>query len=183
VTATSAMGTVQGEFVISAGGIEGSLVYAHSAALRDALERDGKAALELDLMPGRSVERLVQDLSRQPAKASFSNRLRKGAGLDGVKLGLLREVVPNVSVLEPESLAQQIKALHVPIKRARPIAEAISVAGGVAWDAVDPQFMLKSMPNIFVAGEMLDWEAPTGGYLLTACFATGRAAGLAAAGG
>ncbi len=183
VTATSAMGTVQGEFVISAGGIEGSLVYAHSAALRDALERDGKAALELDLMPGRSVERLVQDLSRQPAKASFSNRLRKGAGLDGVKLGLLREVVPNVSVLEPEALAQQIKALHVPIKRARPIAEAISVAGGVAWDAVDPQFMLKSMPNIFVAGEMLDWEAPTGGYLLTACFATGRAAGLAAAGG
>ncbi len=181
VTATSAIGTVPGEFVISAGGVEGSLVYARSAALRDGLERDGKAALELDLMPGRSVERLIHDLARQPAKTSFSNRLRKGAGLDGVKLGLLREVVSNVSALGPEALAQHIKTLHVPVKRPRPIAEAISVAGGVAWDAVDTHFMLKSLPNIFVAGEMLDWEAPTGGYLLTACFATGRAAGLAAA--
>lgn len=181
VTASSAMGTLQGEFVVSRWGIEGSLVYAHSAALRDGLERDGAAALELDLAPGRSLERLARDLERQPAKASFSNRLRKGAGLDGVKLGLLREVHPDVAGLDPLRLAQRIKSLHLPVRRTRPIAEAISVAGGVGWDGVDDDFMLASLPGLFVAGEMLDWEAPTGGYLLTACFATGRAAGIAAA--
>lgn len=181
VTARSNMGTMQGEFVISARGMEGSLVYAHSAALRDALERDGQAELHLDLMPGRSVERLTHDLARQPVKTSFSNRLRKGAGLDGVKLGLLREVVADVGALGPDALAKQIKALAVPVRRTTPIAEAISVAGGIGWDAVDARFALKALPNVFVAGEMLDWEAPTGGYLLTACFASGRVAGLAAA--
>ncbi len=181
VTASSAIGTLPGEFVISKWGIEGSLVYAHSAALRDGLDRDGAAPLELDLAPGRSVERLARDLERQPAKASFSNRLRKGAGLDGVKLGLLRELNPDVARLDAERLAQLIKSVKLPVRRTRPIAEAISVAGGVGWDGVGEDFMLSSMPGVFVAGEMLDWEAPTGGYLLTACFATGRAAGLAAA--
>lgn len=181
VTATSAMGTLPGEFVATRWGIEGSLVYAHSAALRDALERDGTAVLHLDLAPGRSAERLARDLGRQPAKASFSNRLRKGAGLDGVKLGLVREVIADAAALDAGTLARHIKALALPLRRTRPIAEAISTAGGLAWAEVDESFMLTAAPGLFVAGEMLDWEAPTGGYLLTACFATGRAAGLAAA--
>lgn len=176
VKATSAAGTTQGEFVISRGGIEGSLIYAHSAALRDALDQDGQATLLLDLAPGRSAERLAADLARQDAKASFSTRLKKATGLDGVKLALLREVVPEVSSLSPDYLASRIKTLPLPVKRPRPIAEAISTAGGVSLDAIDDDFMLKVQPGTFVAGEMLDWEAPTGGYLLTACFATGTAA-------
>ncbi|MBE7733204.1 TIGR03862 family flavoprotein [Devosia faecipullorum] len=181
VTATSAVGTLPGEFVVTRWGIEGSLVYAHSAALRDDLERDGTAMLQLDLAPGRSIERLARDLDRQPVKTSFSNRLRKGAGLDGVKLGLVREVAADAAALAADDLARHIKALALPLRRTRPIAEAISTAGGLALDAVDENFMLKAAPGLFVAGEMLDWEAPTGGYLLTACFATGRVAGLAAA--
>ena len=143
--------------------------------------RDGAAVLELDLTPGRSVERLARDLERQPAKARFSNRLRKGAGLDGVKLGLLRELDRDVAGLAPLHLAQRIKCLNLPLRRTRPMEEAISVAGGVIWGEVNDDFMLASLPGLFVAGEMLDWEAPTGGYLLTACFATGKVAGMAAA--
>lgn len=176
VVTTSDAGTFPGEFVISRHGIEGSLVYANSAALRDRLDRTGEAALTVDLAPGRSAERLARDLSRQPAKASFSNRLRKGAGLDGVKAALLRELSPNLAQETPQQLAALIKALPIPLVRPRPIEEAISSAGGVALEEVDEHFMLKRMPGVFLAGEMLDWEAPTGGYLLTACFATGRAA-------
>lgn len=172
---------VPGEFVVNRWGIEGSLVYAHAAALRDTLAQDGAAALVLDLMPGRTLERLASDLARQKPKDSFANRLRKGAGLDGVKLGLLRELVPEVGSLDAEALARQIKALTLPVERTRPIEEAISSAGGIEWAEVDERFMLGALPGVFVAGEMLDWEAPTGGYLLTACFATGKAAGLAAA--
>jgi len=178
VTATSSAGTKQGEFVISKHGIEGSLVYAHAAALRDQLQDRGKAVLTLDLMPGRSPERIARDLSRQPAKASLSNRLRKGAGLDGAKAGLLRECVPDIQSATPEQLAASIKASPVQLIRPRPIAEAISSAGGVTWDGIDEGYMLKTLPGVFVAGEMIDWEAPTGGYLLTACLATGRAAAL-----
>ena len=181
VVASSDAGSQPGEFVVTQWGIEGSLVYAHSAALRDALERDGHAALTLDLMPGRGIDRLAADLERQPAKASFSNRLRKGAGLDGVKLGLLRELAPDAPGLPSGQLAGLIKALKLPVLRTRPIERAISVAGGVAWEGVEPDLMLRVLHGVFVCGEMLDWEAPTGGYLLTACFATGRAAGLAAA--
>lgn len=181
VVASSAAGRIAGEFVVTHWGVEGSLIYAHAAALRDALERDGAAYLALDLVPGRSVERLSRDLARQPAKASLSNRLRKGAGLDGVKLGMLRDLVADIAQLPSDALAAAIKSVSLPIERPRPIAEAISVAGGVGWDGVDGTLMLKALPGVFVAGEMLDWEAPTGGYLLTACFATGRAAGLAAA--
>ncbi|MCD2174809.1 TIGR03862 family flavoprotein [Rhizobium sp. C4] len=178
VTATSAAGTVPGEFVISRHGIEGSLVYAHSAALRDALEKDGHAELVLDLAPGRSETRIAGDLSRLPAKVSFSNRLRKAAGIEGVKGALLREVVPDISSQSPQKIAGIIKALPLAVARARPIAEAISSAGGIRWDAVDDGYMLKGLPGVFVAGEMIDWEAPTGGYLLTACLATGRAAAV-----
>lgn len=176
VTATSAAGTYPGEFVISMNGIEGSLVYQHAAALRDNLDRDGRADLIVDLAPGRSPERLAADLARQDRKASFSTRLRKGAGLEGVKVALLRELVPSASSDDPAELAGKIKHLAIPVLRARPIAEAISSAGGIAFEEVDDHYMLRRMPGVFVAGEMLDWEAPTGGYLLTACFATGRAA-------
>ncbi|QWW67379.1 TIGR03862 family flavoprotein [Rhizobium sp. WYJ-E13] len=175
VTATSSAGTFSGEFVITKHGIEGSLVYAHAAALRDRL-LEGKASLTLDLVPGRTLERLCRDLARQDTKSSFSNRLRKGAGIDGVKAALLRELTPEADRNDPQKLAAAIKALPVPLLRPRPIAEAISSAGGIAWSQIDEAYMLKQLPGVFAAGEMLDWEAPTGGYLLTACFATGRAA-------
>ncbi|MDB5552688.1 MAG: dehydrogenase [Rhizobium sp.] len=176
VTATSAAGTFSGEFVISHHGIEGSLVYAHSAALRDGLEKDGHAELVVDLMPGRHLGRIATDLARQDRKASFSTRLRKGAGIEGVKLALIRELVPPADLADPERLARHIKALPIPLLRPRPIEEAISSAGGVTFDSIDTNYMLDMLPGTFVAGEMLDWEAPTGGYLLTTCLATGRAA-------
>jgi uncharacterized flavoprotein (TIGR03862 family) len=176
VSTTSDAGTFQGEFVVSKHGIEGSLVYAHSAALRDRLFSQGQAALTVDLAPGRTLERLGRDLARQEAKASFSNRLRKGAGLEGVKTALLRELVGDINRMSPEELARLIKSLAIPVLRPRPIAEAISSAGGIAWSDLDENYMLKPLPGLFAAGEMLDWEAPTGGYLLTACLATGRSA-------
>jgi hypothetical protein len=176
VTATSDAGTVPGEFVVSSTGIEGSLVYAHTSALRDRLSGGEPADLVVDLTPGRTVGKLAKDLGRFDTKTSFSNRLRKGAGLEGVKAALLREVSPDAARLPPPELAALIKALPIPLVRPRPIAEAISSAGGIAWAAIDDDYMLKALPGTFVAGEMIDWEAPTGGYLLTACFATGRAA-------
>ncbi|TBY67174.1 TIGR03862 family flavoprotein [Rhizobium leguminosarum bv. viciae] len=176
VTATSEAGTFPGEFVITGSGIEGSLVYTHAAALRDRLLNHGSAVLTLDLTPGRTIQRLSRDLARQDAKSSFSNRLRKGAGLDGVKAALLRELAPERDRTDPERLAGMIKALPVPVIETRPIAEAISSAGGIRWSSIDENYMLKVLPGTFVAGEMLDWEAQTGGYLLTACLATGRAA-------
>ncbi|MFC3164436.1 TIGR03862 family flavoprotein [Ciceribacter thiooxidans] len=178
VTASSTSGTLPGEFVVSCHGIEGSLVYAHSASLRDALEREGHACLFLDLAPGRTPERLVRDLARQIPKASLSTRLRKGAGIEGVKAALVRELVPAAGKATAEGLAAVIKRLPIPLLRPRPIAEAISSAGGIRWEAVDEHYMLKALPGVFVAGEMIDWEAPTGGYLLTACLATGKAAAV-----
>ncbi|WP_245958430.1 TIGR03862 family flavoprotein [Pelagibacterium sediminicola] len=176
VAATSASGTSRGEFVITRTGIEGSLVYTHSAALRDALERDGEAILILDLLPGRDAARIARDLEKAGRKASFSNRLRK-AGLDPVKAALVRAFSTVGERSQPQTLAARIKALPLPVERPRPIAEAISSAGGIAWEAVDENLMLEALPGVFVAGEMLDWEAPTGGYLLTACLATGCWAG------
>ncbi|MCM2477193.1 TIGR03862 family flavoprotein [Rhizobium sp. CG5] len=178
VTASSPAGTMSGEFVVTETGIEGSLVYAHAAALRDQLESSGQAALILDFVPGRTAERLEADLSRQDSKASFANRLRKGAGLDGVKAAMLRDIMPEANRLQPDALAKRLKTLPLPVLRCRPIAEAISSAGGVAWAGVDERYMLKTAPGVFVAGEMLDWEAPTGGYLLTSCLATGKAAAI-----
>lgn len=176
VVATSDAGGKAGEFVITGHGVEGSLVYAHAAALRDRIEATGTAKLTLDLVPGRAIDRLQHDLGRQPAKASFSTRLRKGAGLDGVKAGLVRELTDAATRQDNARLAAALKALPLPVVRPRPIEEAISSAGGIALAAIDAAYMLRARPGTFVAGEMLDWEAPTGGYLLTACLATGRAA-------
>lgn len=177
VAATSEAGRSQGEFVITRHGVEGSLIYAHAANLRDCIEREGNATLTLDLVPDRDVNRLARDIARQNAKSSFSNRLRKATGLHGVKAALLRECVPEAPHLTPEKLASTIKTLPLVLDCPRPIAEAISSAGGIRLDSLDENAMLKSLPGVFAAGEMLDWEAPTGGYLLTACLATGRAAG------
>ncbi len=173
---TSAAGAFQGEFVITRHGIEGSVIYSHSAALRDRLDETGQASLAVDLAPGRTVDRLGRDLVRIGRKESFANRMRKAAGLSAVKVGLLREIFPDVSAMPDDLVATRIKHAEIPPLRPRPIAEAISSAGGIAWNDVDGNFMLGRLPGLFVAGEMLDWEAPTGGYLLTACFATGRAA-------
>ncbi|MCB4361283.1 TIGR03862 family flavoprotein [Quatrionicoccus australiensis] len=167
----------QGEFNITAGGIEGGLVYALSAPLRDTLERDGKAALTLDLAPGRTLQRLTADLARPRGRDSLANHLRRRVGLDGVKAGLLRELCPPEALTDTASLAAAIKALPLPVQASRPIDEAISSAGGIDFAGLDARLMLRGLPGVFAAGEMLDWEAPTGGYLLTACFASGRVAG------
>ncbi|MDX3924478.1 MAG: TIGR03862 family flavoprotein [Shinella sp.] len=176
VLAISDAGALPGEFVVTRQGIEGSLVYAHAAALREKLEKGGKASLTLDLAPGRTAERLERDLARQDGKSSFANRLRKGAGISGVKTALLREFSAEAGRTDPARLVKIIKALPIPLQRPRPIAEAISSAGGVRWSGIDDRYMLKALPGTFVAGEMIDWEAPTGGYLLTACLASGRTA-------
>jgi uncharacterized flavoprotein (TIGR03862 family) len=169
-------GPVQGEFVISKYGIEGSLVYACSSALREQLRRDKTTYLHLDLLPNKSAAALAKSLERQNPKQSFSNRLRKATKLTGVKAALLRELAPEVNKMTPEQQAKTIKSLQIPIHSPRPIDEAISVAGGVKWGEIDANYMLKKAPGLFVAGEMIDWEAPTGGYLISACLATGRAA-------
>lgn len=169
-------GRVQGEFVISKYGVEGSLVYACASALRDQLARKEATDLRLDLLPNKSVSELTKSLERQNPKQSFSNRLRKATKLTGVKAALLRELAPEVNKMVPEKQAKTIKSLQIPIHSPRPIDEAISVAGGVKWDEIDANYMLKKAPGLFVAGEMIDWEAPTGGYLISACLATGRAA-------
>ncbi|MCF3641368.1 TIGR03862 family flavoprotein [Rhizobium sp. TRM95111] len=176
VTAMSDAGSRQGEFVISRSGIEGSLVYTHAAALRDRLAREGSATLTLDLVPGQPAERLAEALARQSAGASLSTRLRKAANLTGVKAALVREIEPDAGHRTADALAALLKALPLAVDRPRPIEEAISSAGGIAWDGLDDRYMLAALPGVFAAGEMLDWEAPTGGYLLTACLATGRAA-------
>ena len=176
VVASCAGQTRQGEFNITATGIEGGLVYALSAPLRDALARDGHAALTLDLAPGRSIERLAADLARPRGRDSLANHLRRRAGIEGVKAALLRELCPPETLAAPALLAAAIKALAVPVGATRPIDEAISTAGGVSFAALDEALMLHGKPGVFCAGEMVDWEAPTGGYLLTACLASGRVA-------
>jgi uncharacterized flavoprotein (TIGR03862 family) len=171
----------QGECVASAYGLEGSLVYALSAQLREQIQRHGQATLLMDLAPGRDALRLERDLSRPRNGRSLSEHLRRQAGIEGVKAGLLRECLPAENWQDPAALAAGIKALPVRLLRPRPIAEAISSAGGVRLEGLDSQLMARDIPGLFFAGEMLDWEAPTGGYLLTACFASGRVAGRAAA--
>lgn len=164
---------LQGECVVSAHGIEGSLVYALSADLRDAIERDGIASLHLDLVPGREPDRLLKDLSRSRNGRSFSEFLRRQAGIEGVKAGLLREALDKSQLENPAALARTLKRLPLRLLRPRPIEEAISSAGGVRLETLDENLMLRSKAGTFCAGEMLDWEAPTGGYLLTASFASG----------
>jgi uncharacterized flavoprotein (TIGR03862 family) len=180
---TDAAGVVhrrQGEFVVTATGVEGSLIYALSAPLRDGIAASGDAVLHLDLAPGRELPRLIDELSRPRGSRSLSSHLQSRTGLKGVKAGLLRETVPAEEFADPARLAAAIKALPLRLVAPRPLAEAISSAGGVAFEALDEHLMIRALPGVFCAGEMLDWEAPTGGYLLTACFASGRAAGLGA---
>jgi uncharacterized flavoprotein (TIGR03862 family) len=171
----------QGECVVTATGIEGSLVYALSAMLREAIERDGFALLTLDLAPDRPLERLKRDLARPRGSRSLSEHLRRQAGIAGVKAALLHETLDKARLQDSAALARAIKRFDLRLKNPRPLAEAISSAGGVRLEAMDEHLMLRALPGTFCAGEMLDWEAPTGGYLLTACFASGLRAGRAAA--
>ena len=176
---------LQGECVLTATGIEGSLIYALSADLRETIARDGFALLQLDLAPGRDAARLRSDLSKPRGKRSLGEHLRRQTGLDAAKVALLFETLPKdvlqgTDTAAVERIAEAIKALPLRLTAARPIAEAISSAGGVRAEALDDTLQLKTMPGVFCAGEMLDWEAPTGGYLLTACFASGLIAGRGA---
>jgi uncharacterized flavoprotein (TIGR03862 family) len=171
---------LQGECVVTATGIEGSLVYALSAMLRDAIASDGEAVLHLDLVPGRDLERLHRDLATPRGGRSLSEHLRRHAGISGVKAALLYEVVDKAGRNDVHLLARTLKRLPLHLLRPRPLAEAISSAGGVCLEVLDDGLMLEKLPGVFCAGEMLDWEAPTGGYLLTACHASGHRAGRAA---
>ncbi len=167
----------QGEFVLTESGIEGSLVYALSAEIRAAIAREGQATLTLDLAPQRELADLSRALARPRGSQSLANHLRRQAGIEGAKAALLRELAPAEAFQDMNQLAQACKAAPLTVVRPRPLAEAISSAGGVPLEALDDRLMLRQLPGVFCAGEMLDWEAPTGGYLLTACFASGRAAG------
>jgi hypothetical protein len=171
----------QGEFVLTETGIEGSLVYALSAEIRTELLRTGSATLYLDLAPTKEQSALAAALSKPRKGKSMANHLRAHAGLEGARSALLRELAPAKAFDDMQHLAAAIKSLPLTVIRPRPIEEAISSAGGVPFEALNEQLMLNALPGVFCAGEMLDWEAPTGGYLLTACFATGRTAGLGAA--
>jgi uncharacterized flavoprotein (TIGR03862 family) len=162
-----------GEFVITESGVEGSLVYAASAFVRDRIAAAGSAVVHIDLLPGRSAEFVQAEVARPRGSRSLSTHLKSRLGIDGVKAALLHELLPRDAIADPVRLAAAIKALPLTLVRARPLDEAISSAGGVRFDALDGDLMLRAMPGVFCAGEMLDWEAPTGGYLLTACLASG----------
>ena len=169
-----------GEFIVTENGVEGSLVYALSGPARDRIAREGRATLLLDLLPGHSAEQVSAEVARPRGSRSLGTHLKSRLGLSGVKAALLYEVLPKSVIDDPARLAAAIKALPLTLSQARPIDEAISTAGGVRFEALRPGLMLDALPGVFCAGEMLDWEAPTGGYLLTACFATGVAAALGA---
>ena len=167
----------QGEMVVSEHGVEGSLIYALSRPLRERLNADGTATFTLDLLPGRSAAEVLAEVSRPRGSRSLSSHLQSRLGIAGIKMALLHEVLHKAQTSDAATLAATIKALPLTVHAARPVAEAISTAGGIRFDSLDQHFMLTAMPGVFVAGEMLDWEAPTGGYLLNACFATGLCAG------
>jgi len=169
-----------GECVLTAYGLEGSLVYAASALLRERIAAHGRATLWLDLLPARSRDEVQAELQRPRGPRSLSTHLKSRLGLHGVKAALLHERLDKAALADPARLAAAIKALPLVLAAARPLAEAISTAGGVRFEALDERLMLRARPGVFCAGEMLDWEAPTGGYLLTACMASGRAAGMGA---
>jgi uncharacterized flavoprotein (TIGR03862 family) len=169
-----------GEFVVTAYGIEGSLVYAASALLRQSIEQQGSATLHLDLLPARSAQWVAAELARPRGSRSLSTHLKTRLGLHGVKAALLHELLPREAFADIDRLAQGIKALPLRVLAPRPLDEAISSAGGVRFEALDAALMLNALPGVFCAGEMLDWEAPTGGYLLSGSLASGRAAGQGA---
>ena len=166
----------QGEFVATDTGVEGSLVYAASALLRDEVNASGSATFELDLLPARSAAQVLAEVTHGRGSRSMPSHLKSRLSLDGIKLALLHELLSKEDFHDPAKLAAAIKALPVTVVAARPVDEAISTAGGVKFEALDSRLMLQSVPGVFCAGEMLDWEAPTGGYLLTACFASGGVA-------
>jgi len=168
----------RGEFVVTATGVEGSLIYALSGGLRDQIAATGAATIYVDLAPARELPELVVELSRPRGSRSLASHLQSRLGIKGVRTGLLRELLAQSAFADPARLGAAIKHLPLVLAAARPLDEAISSAGGVTFEALDAHLMLRALPGVFCAGEMLDWEAPTGGYLLTACFASGRAAGL-----
>jgi uncharacterized flavoprotein (TIGR03862 family) len=169
-----------GEFVVTHYGIEGSLVYAASALLREAIDAHGQATLHLDLLPARSLDWVRAELAHPRGSRSLSTHLKSRLSLSGAKAALLYEVADKATLADAARLAALIKALPLTLTAARPIDEAISSAGGVRFEALDDSLMLRDLPGVFCAGEMLDWEAPTGGYLLTASMASGRVAGAGA---
>ena len=164
----------KGEFVATATGVEGSLIYAASAVLRDQIAAHGHATFELDLLPQLTPEQVLAKLQSPRGSKSLSSHLKSRLGLDGIKTAVLYECLSKDHLNQPERLAAAIKGLPITLGAARPIDEAISSAGGVCWHALDEGLMLKTLPGVYCAGEMVDWEAPTGGYLLTACLASGR---------
>ena len=167
-----------GECMITSSGLEGSLIYALSAAIRDTIAALGSVEISFDLAPNRPLARLCAELGRPRGSRSVASHLQSKAGIVGIKAGLLRECAPADAFSDPTRLATLIKALPVRLSRPRPLDEAISTAGGIVFEDVDEHLMIRSQPGLFCCGEMLDWEAPTGGYLLTACIASGHAAGM-----
>jgi len=170
----------RGELMLSDNGIEGSLVYTLSAPLRDTIAAQDSVTLELDLAPDKTLERVITEIAHPRGARSLSSHLQSRAGITGVKMTLLHEILSREQLNDPLQLARAIKSLPLTLVAPRPLDEAISSAGGVRFEALDEDLLLRQLPGVFCAGEMLDWEAPTGGYLLTACFASGRAAGQGA---
>ncbi|MDP3840788.1 MAG: TIGR03862 family flavoprotein, partial [Methylococcales bacterium] len=167
----------KGDLVVTATGVEGGVIYSASALLRDSCATTGSAVIHLDLLPDKPLSVVIDKLAQPRGKDSMANHLRKRLGFTGVKAGLLRELLSADDFNHPEKLANAIKALPIKLRAPRPIDEAISTAGGVTFEVMNDHLMLRDLAGVFCAGEMLDWEAPTGGYLLTACFASGKAAG------
>ncbi|HTE04744.1 MAG TPA: NAD(P)/FAD-dependent oxidoreductase, partial [Planctomycetota bacterium] len=174
--ATGARFAQPGELLLTETGLEGGLVYAASALLREEIAAHGRALVHLDLLPDRDTEAVRAELERPRGSRSLSSHLKARLALGGIKTALLHELLPRETIADAARLASAIKALPLVLVATRPLDEAISTAGGVAWQALDARLMLRALPGVFCAGEMLDWEAPTGGYLLTACFATGALA-------
>jgi uncharacterized flavoprotein (TIGR03862 family) len=166
----------KGEFVVTETGIEGSLVYAAASAIRHALDAHGQAVVELDLLPDRALEFVRDELAHPRGSRSLSTHLKTRLGIDGIKAALLHELLPRSAFDDLPELARRVKALPLVLVGARPLAEAISSAGGVRFEALTDGLMLRALPGVFCAGEMIDWDAPTGGYLLSACLASGVAA-------
>ena len=167
----------RGEFVATATGVEGSLIYAASNLLRDEIVAQGHATFHLDVLPDFSAERVLAEVRHPRGTRSLSSHLKSRLHLEGIKMAILHELLSKTQINDPAQLAAAIKALPIPLVATRPMDEAISTAGGVLFEVTDQNLMLEQLPGVFCAGEMLDWEAPTGGYLLTACLASGKAAG------
>ncbi|MFO7542728.1 MAG: TIGR03862 family flavoprotein [Thiobacillus sp.] len=170
----------KGELMLSDSGVEGSLIYAVSAPLRDTIAAQGTVVIELDLAPDKPLERVESEVAHPRGARSLASHLQSRAGIKGVKMALLRELLSAEQLNDPITLAHAIKSLPLALASTRPLDEAISSAGGVRFEALDDNLMLRQLRGVFCAGEMLDWEVPTGGYLLTACFASGRVAGQGA---